>query len=217
MLKGFLILVSAVILFSCNFENKKDKLNHIVYRNFDDSFQDSLQPFWYTHQAAHPDRFQIVKDSNNPDNDLFKVSLKKEDYVAKGFRSEIVLKSQDSFGYCNNYSFKFKFPSSFFKNESTQGVILLNQWHNVPYPGYTYKDQIVKVRVPFALMAEHKPDSSFQMKIHYGLRVNTLNEMVYAIWPGELKPDVWYTFENEIFWSMYGDGYSMPVIDNICF
>lgn len=55
------------------------------------------------------------------------------------------------------------------------------------------------------------------MKLHYGRSVGDINEMIYAFWPGELKPDVWYTFDNEIFWSLYHDGYSKPRINGICF
>ena len=186
-------------------------------REYNDKWQDSFQPFWYTHQVAHPDRLKFVEDPDNQNNDLLRVSLQKFDTIAKGYRSEIIIKPKDSFGYLNKHSFRFKFPKSFFEKEEKKGVILLNQWHNVPYPGYNYTNQIVKVRVPFAMMVEHTPDGQFYMKLHYGLRVGLLNEMVFAIWPGELKPDVWYTFENEIFWSMYSDGYSKPKINGTCF
>ncbi|WP_432412277.1 heparin lyase I family protein [Rasiella sp. SM2506] len=208
----------ALLIFSINISCDTNVASkEQVVKNFDDNIEDSLNSFWYTHQVAHPDRLQIVKDPDNSENDLLKVSLEPEDKVAKGNRSEIVFKPKDSFGYRNRYSFKFKFPKSFFKKQTTQGHILLNQWHNVPYPGYNYGDQIVKVRVPFALMVEHQPDGTFKMILHYGLRVNTLNDMVWAVWPGELGPDVWYTFENEIFWSLYNDGYTKPKLNDICF
>ncbi len=206
-------------MFSCNQNTKEEiQINKENYKRvYDDPIEDSLQPFWYTNQIADPKRLEIVEDPDSSENDLFKVFLEPGDKVAKGNRSEIVIKPQDSFGYRNNYSFKFKFTKSFFKKQNTHGYILLNQWHNVPYPGYNYRNQVVKVRVPFALMVEHHPDGSFKMVMHYGLRVNTLDEMVWAVWPGELKPDVWYTFENEIFWSLYSDGYSKPKLNNILF
>lgn len=55
------------------------------------------------------------------------------------------------------------------------------------------------------------------MVIYYGLRVNILNEMIWVIWLGELELDVWYIFENEIFWSFYDDGYLILKINRICF
>ncbi|RDK88508.1 heparin lyase I family protein [Marinirhabdus gelatinilytica] len=218
-MKIIYVFLVPLVLFSCKQNENRDIVisNHGEKREYNDKFQDSFNSFWYTHQVASPDRLQFVKDPSDDSNDLLKVSLTKTDTVAKGFRSEIIIKPKDSFGYLNKHSFKFKFPKSFFEKEEKKGVILLNQWHNVPYPGYNYRNQIVKVRVPFAMMVEHTPNGDFYMKLHYGLNVGTLNEMEYAIWPGELKPDVWYTFENEIFWSLYEDGYSKPKIDGICF
>lgn len=218
-MKKISFLALCTLFLACDQDSKKETFvsENGQKRIYNDKFQDSFNSFWYTDQVVHPDRLQFVEDPEDKDNDLLKVSLERTDTIAKGFRSEIIIKPKDSFGYANKHSFRFKFPKSFFEKEEKKGVILLNQWHNVPYPGYNYTNQIVKVRVPFAMMVEHTPEGEFYMKLHYGLKVGTLDEMVYAIWPGELKPDVWYTFENEIFWSMYGDGYSKPKIDGICF
>ena len=118
------IFISIILIgfASCNFYEKENQSTNIISRNFDDSFNDSLMPFWYTHQAAHPDRFQIVKDSNDANNDLLKVYLTKLDTVAKGLRSEIIIKPKDSFGYLNKHSFRFKFPKSFFEKEERYSV-----------------------------------------------------------------------------------------------
>ena len=213
-----IFLCTLVFFLSCKEQKpSQGKRKKVSEKIFDDPIQDSLKDFWYTHQVASPDRLKIVNDPDNSNNDLLKVSLQVGDKVAGGSRSEIFIKPKDSFGYRNNYSFRFKFPKSFFENEEKEGVILLNQWHNVPYPGYNYTNQIVKVRVPFAMMVKHTTDGEFYMLLHYGLKVGILNEMVFAKWPGNLKPDVWYTFENEIFWSLYDDGYAIPKIDGTCF
>lgn len=209
------LLLIFLVHISCN-TNEASKANIVKY--FDDAIEDSLNPNWYTHQVAHPDRLQIVKDPINNNNDVLKVSLNVGDKVAKGYRSEIIIKPKDSFGYCNSYSFKFMFPESFFVVEKEGvGRILLNQWHNVPYPGYNYTDQIVKVRVPFAFMVEHFPDGKFHLVMHYGLKVGTMNEMEFGVWPEEIEPNVWYTFENDIFWSLYEDGYAIPRVNSIPF
>ena len=93
----------------------------------------------------------------------------------------------------------------------------MNQWHDVPYPGFNYTTSKIRARVPFAMYLEHQPEGEFELWIHYGLKVGDIDKMIYAKWPGEIKTDVWYTFENEIFWSLYEDGYARPKLNNLCF
>ncbi|QIE59916.1 hypothetical protein G5B37_10170 [Rasiella rasia] len=186
-------------------------------RVYNDDFTDTIQPFWRTNQITHPDRLQIVTDPLNADNDVMKISLEKGDRIAKGYRNEIVVNPKDSFGYLNKYSYRFMFPESFFQKEEKKGIIVLNQWHDEPYPGFTWATKKIKARPPFAMYVEHTPEGEFYMILHSGIRMGNVDEMKISRWPGKLEPNKWYTFEADIFWSIYEDGYVKPKINDLCF
>jgi hypothetical protein len=219
----FRVIVGMLVLllgFSCsdNKEKTKPTLSEDYKRVYKDSFEgDTIQPFWRTNQIVAPSRLQIVEDPSNAKNKVLKISLETGDSVAKGFRNEIVIHSKDSFGYFNKYSYRFMFPKSFFQKEKKKGIIVLNQWHDEPYPGFSWKNKAIKVKPPMAMYVEHTPDGKFKMVLHSGVRMGDVDEMTLVRWKDDLKPDMWYTFECEIFWSLYEDGYVKASINDICF
>ncbi|HIB47461.1 MAG TPA: hypothetical protein EYN07_07235 [Flavobacteriaceae bacterium] len=208
-----------MIFVACGEKKKVDQpTSSAKYQKvYKDDFTDTIQSFWRTNQITHPDRLQIVPDPLDPTNDVMKISLEKTDMIAKGYRNEIIVNPKDSFGYRNNYTYRFMFPESFFKEEEKKGVIVLNQWHDEPYPGFTWTTKKIKVRPPYAMYVEHSPEEGYYMVLHSGIRVGNIDEMKVARWPGKLEPNKWYTLKTEIFWSVYEDGYVKASINDQCF
>ncbi len=220
MLKNFSVLLAAIILFSCNGNEQKalPTKSSDFKRVYVDNFTDTIEPFWRINQITHPDRLKIVEDPTDPSNDVLKISLETGDSIAKGYRNEIVIHSKDSFGYINKYSYRFMFPKEFFKKEPKSGIIVLNQWHDEPYPGFSWKNKAIKVKPPFAMYISHDTTATnYKMVMHSGVKMGAVNEMTVAEWPNVLQPEQWYEFNCEIFWSLYEDGYVKASINNVCF
>ncbi len=219
----FRVLVSTLVIllgFSCsgNKEEAKPKLSEDYKRVYEDSFEgDTIQPFWKTQQISHPDRLQLVSDPLDSKNTVMKIAIEPGDQVAGGYRNEIVFRSYDSLGYLTNYSYRFMLPESFFEKEEKAGSIVLNQWHDDPYPGFTWATKKIKVRPPFAMYVEHTLEGEYYMKLHSGVKMGNVNEMVISKWPYKLEPNKWYTLQTEIFWSIYEDGYVKATINDTCF
>lgn len=220
----FRVIVGVLFIllgFSCTETKEKSKptSSENYKRVYKDSFEgDTIQPFWKTNQIVAPSRLQIVKDPSNAKNKVLKISIETGDSVAKGFRNEIVIHSKDSFGYFNKYSYRFMFPKSFFQKEKKKGIIVLNQWHDEPYPGFSWKNKAIKVKAPFAMYIEHDTSATdYKLVMHSGVRMGSVDEMTVARWKENLQPDVWYNFECEIFWSLYEDGYVKTSLNDVCF
>lgn len=216
-MKLFSLLLFITLFFSC-VSKKEEVVEKDPYaKNYRDDFIDKKQPFWNSFQLKDPDRAIVVPDSTDPDNEVLKVSITPFDTIAKGIRSELVINAKDSFGYLNKNTFRFKFPKSFFKTEKLPGKIAIMQWHDRPFPGFDWKTKKIVVLPPFYLYINHTPDGKFELLLHTGIRIGNIDNFVIAKWPGILEPDVWYEFENEIFWSLYNDGYIKPKVNNTCF
>ena len=207
------------ILFSCNekTDNEISLFQEGEKRVYADDFEDGIQPFWRVNQLVDPSRLLIVKDPLNEDNKVAKVSIKRGDRIAGGYRNEIIIDSKDSLGYLNKFSYKFMFPKSFFEKEDKRGIIVLTQWHDEPYPGFTWTTKKIKVKPPMAMYVEHTPNGRFEMVLHSGVRMGNVDELKLVRWKESLEPDVWYTFSCEIFWSIYEDGYVKASINDKCF
>ncbi len=220
----YVILLLTLVVLSCNKNEKKtieeDKIPTTegdFKREFQDNFEDSLQPFWFDHQFTDPSRLSLVKDPLDK-NKVLRIDLKVEDYIAGGYRSELVVRSKDSFGYINNLSVKFLFPKSFFKKEKKNGIIVIQQWHDEPYPGFSWKTNKNKIHPPQGLYVKHDTLGNFNLVFKSGLKGGKMYEIVLAEYEENLKPNIWYTFSLETFWSLYSkDGYFKPRINGKCF
>lgn len=213
-------ILAFLICFSCT--EKKEDTEKIISKEYkrvyEDSFEgDTIKPFWKTQQISHPDRLKLVKDPLDSKNNVMKISIEPGDIVAGGYRNELMFRSYDSLGYLTKYSYRFMLPDSFFKKEEKAGSIVLNQWHDDPYPGFTWATKKIKVRPPFAMYVEHTLEGEFYMKLHCGVKMGNVNEMTISKWPDKLEPNKWYTLQTEIFWSIYEDGYVKTSINDTCF
>ena len=219
----FRFVIGCLVLFVCfscseKKEENKSTISEDYKRVYEDTFEnDTIQPFWKTQQISHPDRLQLVSDPLDSKNTVMKISIEPGDFIAGGYRNEIVFRSDDSLGYLTKYSYRFMLPESFFEKEEKAGSIVLNQWHDDPYPGFTWATKKISVRPPFAMYVEHNPEGEFFMKLHSGVKMGNVNEMTISKWPEKLEPNKWYTFQTEIFWSIYEDGYVKASINGTCF
>ncbi|MEP3206998.1 MAG: heparin lyase I family protein [Gilvibacter sp.] len=184
---------------------------------FKDSFDEKIASFWGL-QLAKSDRAMIVKDPLNSENEVLKVTVTPTDRVSGGNRSEFVIKQHDSMGYLNKYAFKFMLPEAFFKEQEKDAWFIIHQWHDEPAPGFTWATKKDKTKPPIALTISYSPEEGYQLYYKDGLDTGTLDEAKRLIWTEELKANVWYTFSNSVFWSLYEThGYSEPRLNGELF
>ena len=221
LLYSFLALTSIGLL-SCNqakeqpVDSNSSNDSIVNLHVFEDDFENKLQKFWNTNEFADTTRYSIVQDPLNPENKVLRIALELEDRVAKGYRSEIKVKtSLDSFGYKNKLSFKFLLPDSFYAKEEKNGRIVIQQWHNRPYPGLDWRTSI-KVRPPEALYFEHTEDGDWSLILQSGLFVGKIDEVRLGK-VDTIPPNVWHKFDLESYWSLYPDGYFKASFNDECF
>ncbi len=213
---GFILL--ALIAFGC--KSKLDSEEIIIdYSDADpefiwlDDFESSLANFWKLQQMTE-DRLTIATEPGNTLNNVLQVKLDTLDYANGGRRSEMVITQKDSLGYLSEYSFRFKFQKDFFTPEAKAGWYIIHQWHDVPAVGYNWKSNKHKTRPPVALSVNFKPEIGYSLVFKSGLDTGNINEGIRLTYKGNLEPDIWYTFSNQIFWSVYKtDGYVLPKIN----
>lgn len=184
---------------------------------FTDDFEEQLDPFWGI-QVADDSRAIIVQDPLQKSNKALKVALQPTDFVSGGNRSELVVKQHDSMGYLNRYSFRFMLPSQFFTEQEQEGWFIIHQWHDEPPAGFTWQTKKHSTKPPIALTISYTPSKGYQLYYKDGLDTGNLDEAKRLVWPERLKPDVWYTFSNQVHWSMYAThGYSQPRLNGEMF
>jgi len=194
--------------------NTKNTIKNL--KTFKDDFDSGLKDFWMTNEFTDSTRYSIVRDPLNPENKVLKIQLKLTDRIANGWRSEIKIKTAiDSMGYKNKLSFKFLLPESFYAKEEKKGRIVIQQWHNRPYPGLDWRSTI-KVRPPQALYFEHDEKGNWILILQTGLFVGNIDEVRLGK-IDSISPNVWHKFELESFWSLYSDGYFTASLDDNCF
>ena len=183
---------------------------------FKDNFENGLKQFWKTNEFVDTSRYGIVNDPLNPNNSVLRINLNLEDTIANGLRSEIkIKKSIDSFGYKNTLSFRFMLPESFYAKENNNGRVVLQQWHNRPYPGFDWRST-PKVRPPEALYFDYTKEGDWTLVLQTGLFVENMDEVKYGK-IDTIPPNIWHTFKLESFWSLYSDGYFKASINDQCF
>ena len=221
-IKYTLIITFICCFLSCK-NNSKEHNNiegtakSLYKRTYNDDFENGIQSFWKAHQFVSKDRYGIVEDPLNPDNKVMRIDLKKGDRIAGGYRGELVIKSNDSFGYKNKLSFKFLLPKSFYKKEDKKGIIVIQQWHDEPYPGFTWATNKNKLGPPQGLYFEHSENGEWTLVFKSGLKAGKIYEVKLGRY-FDLKPDVWHSFSLETFWSLYNkDGYFMAKVNGNCF
>lgn len=209
----FLVIISCVDKGDVGTDKELKKVAEKIEKVYIDSFEDQIKPFWKL-QLADSSRIQIVKDPTNEENEVLRVDLMLEDYVSGGYRSELVIKNKDSFGYKNNHSFKFMLPEEFFQKEEKKGLYVIHQWHDTPWPGFTWATNKNKTHPPAVLFIQHYPNGDFKLIYKIGVLSGSINEIVLLKREANLEPNKWYTFSCEMFWSLYSkDGYFKPTIN----
>lgn len=188
MIRKSLILLSAFVIilagFLCCGQTSMHSIDSSKPRNtiknlkiFSDDFEGALKDFWMTNEFTDTTRYGIVRDPLDPENKVLKIQLKLTDRIANGWRSEIKIKTAlDSMGYKNKLSFKFLLPESFYAKEKKSGRIVIQQWHNRPYPGLDWRSTI-KVRPPQALYFEHDENGDWRLILQTGLFVGNIDEV----------------------------------------
>lgn len=216
---SLVVLIGTMICVGCNdskisVKTTKGYISKVT--TYTDDFENDLGDFWSI-QAVDESRYKISKDPLNPKNRVLEIHLENEDFVAGGHRTEFVLSPKDSFGYKNVYSFKFLLPPSFFKKED-KGWTMIHQWHDEPPMGYTWKTNKHKTRPPVSLIITNDDEGEKVLNFCAGLVTGNKRDNVVISWPEKLKPNNWYTFSCEIFWSLYdGEGYAIPQLNGIDF
>jgi hypothetical protein len=218
----FLSVLIGLIQLSCKNESATQAvvISHEgapIEFNWQDDFQDGIGEFWIK-QLAEDDRALIIKDPTDASNQVLKVTLLPDDKTNGGHRSEFLIKAHDSLGYLNNYSFRFMLPKIFFKKQDKNGWYLIHQWHDEPAAGYSWGSNKHKTKPPIALTISYTPEDGYRLIYKQGLDTGNLKEVVRFIWPLPLEADVWYTFENQVLWSVYPThGYSEPRLNGQLF
>lgn len=217
------ILALSATLLSCNSnEDKTIKFQEATpalssLQVFEDDFENAqLADFWVTNQFSDPSRYALVDDPLNPDNKVLRIDLKIEDRVAGGWRSEMKVKPNDSFGYKNQFSFKFFLPDNFYAKENEKGIIVIQQWHDDPYPGFTWKTNKNKAGPPQGLLFQHDENNDWSLVLKTGLRSGNMIETRMGT-IDTVATGMWHEFELETFWSLYEDGYFKGRLNGQCF
>lgn len=221
--KAVLLVILSVTMTSCLTKEEKDQkleeltaeVKGVTFYN-DDFDGDALKDFWRTNQFTDPSRWGLVEDPLDPDNKVLRIDLKLDDYIAGGWRSEMKVMPKDSFGYKNNLSFKFFLPDSFYADEVSNGYVVIQQWHDDPYPGFTWKTNKNKAGPPFGLYLEHKKGGDWNLVLKTGLKTGNINEVrlgrIDTVATGQ-----WHEFNLETYWSLYEDGYFKGTLNGNCF
>ena len=184
--------------------------NKISYT--EDFSLDEVRSFWKM-ELSDIDRHRIVNDPMDPNNKVLNVELRLEDY-ASGLRSELVIFTKDSIGYKTNYSFRFMFPESFFREGEDPGWYIIHQWHDLPDPGFNWNTQHKSTQPPIHLSVERDSENQYFLVFSNGLQTGGMDEIVKVKWEETLEPNRWYTFSCEVLWGVYNNrSYSIPKID----
>lgn len=221
-IKTIAFLILSCGLLSCMSKEEKDQKLTITQdvrsdeRVYEDDFSGELKDFWQDNQFTDPSRYSMVEDPLDSENKVLRIDLKLEDRIAGGWRSEMKVKPQDSFGYKNDFSFKFYLPESFYAKEEKLGIIVIQQWHDDPYPGFTWKTNKNKAGPPEGLMFEHKENGDWSLVLKTGLRTGDMIETRLGV-IDTVAPGQWHEFKLETYWSLYEDGYFRGSLNGQCF
>ncbi len=202
-------LAVLLLLMICSACQQEEKL----IASYSDNF-DTNDPMWNTKQISDSARFVVVDDPKDPNNKCLKFGLLPEDFNAGKRRNELVLRAEDTIGYTVSYSFRFMLPKEFFKDRAQDDWIMLQQWHDEPPRGKTWAEYAAKSKPPVSLFLTVGPDQKCVMQYTYGLKDKYKNEKKFIKLNQDLLPDTWYTFSNEIYWSMDSTGYSIPKLND---
>lgn len=221
---NFLIAAAYLFLLSACNQDKSPEMdvryepgNQNPVLTIKDDFQDGFNGVW-KFQRVTEDHISINEDPQDSSNKVMRVQLAPEDYNRGGNRSELVINSHDSLGYRSKYTFKFMLPESFFKDEEANNWYMIHQWHDEPQAGYNWKTNKHKTRPPASLVVQYTKEQGYNLVYRTGLRTGDLKEAKTISAPVQIQPNTWYTFSNEIFWSVYdADGYSLPSLDGVPF
>jgi len=183
---------------------------------FKDNFESGLQEFWKK-EIVDSTKLNIVNDPLNKNNKVLQIKLSIGDKIRNGFRSEIYVKPFDPINSVTKYSFKFLLPSSFFKKNEKKSWIIIHQWHDYPPYGYSWSD-MKKTNPPYNLFIQHNPNGDYYLVYSGGMRIGGIDERSNVIYKEKLKPNHWYTFENEIKWHVKKQkSYCKPKLDGELF
>ncbi len=207
-----LLIAALLLLTSCSQgdDTDMDQLETVqVYR---DHF-DYLKPFWDTTETQKGGSYEIVPVPGNPNNYALHMYLFPGEEIQNGKRNELKLSTKDSLGYTIHYSFRFMFPETFFKSREERSWVIFHQWHDRPPKGVSWSDYHRQTHPPIAVYIQMLPDHKNRIVYVYGLWDKDMNHKQTYTYSEFLKPGVWYTFENTVYWSLTGAGYSIPKIN----
>jgi len=196
----FLILLTLLVMISCESARIIDQ--------FSDNFED-IQPHWKW-ELRDTSRIELSSFSKEG----IKINLFPQDTgINKGKRTELSLQSKDTLGDIVNYSIKFMFPESFFKENKNKDWIMIHQWHSRPPIGESWADFKSGTHPSVNLAVAVSPGKEYYLMYNYGLWNNEKKDVRGLRYPEVLKPNKWYEFENTIYWEEKDNAYSIPKVN----
>ena len=203
--KSLICYLSILIIISCD--------NHKVIQQVKDDFN-IVDTIWNRSQTTSDKNYKIISDPKNPKNKVIKFQLYPDDYISSGKRSEFTLKTKDTIGLKVKYSYKFLFKPDFFSKKKEQDWVMLHQWHDKPPKNLNWKNYGMLTKPPIHLYVQLSPDNNYSLVYAYGLANKNKYEMRHIPYQKTLKPNQWYTFENEVLWGTQKTAYSKPKIND---
>lgn len=209
-MKFLFLLMLSTLFYSCSDENSYD--DEDIVQQFSDSFY-TINPYWNTSETNDSSRYGIVEDPVNKENNVLRFSLLPDDFIQNKKRNEFKIKTKDTVGYEVEYSFKFLLPSSFFTENKESDWIIIQQWHDQPPRGLMWGDYHMETNPPINLYIHVLPGKKYYLVYAYGLWDKNKKDLRSLTYKNPLKPNTWYSFENNIGWAMDNTGFSIPKIN----
>ena len=204
------ILVIIVLVSSCSID---DNMNgRIISQRFSDSFY-TINPYWDTSETNDRSSYGIVQDPVNSQNNPLIFHLLGDDFIQGKKRNEFKLKTMDTIGNDVNYSFKFLLPPEFFTEDKELDWIMIQQWHDEPPRGLSWRDYNMETNPPVQLYIRVLPGDKFYIVYAYGLWDKSKKNIRHLTYEYPLQANTWYSFENTVRWSMNESGFSIPKIN----